>query len=796
MFISDFLKIQPSIEDWLPPLRYHVSEHCVSMSNDRLLLSIELDGIPFETIDDDIIENHFKGMNTFFANLGKEKGSRLGLWTHVCRRNIQKKFEYQFKSTFIKDLASKYLKRFANEDYYENRFYITLVLKHDNLKDGIEELGELGANVVKSLRAYGAVMLGTYTKNGIRFSETYRFLGNLINAFDEEVPMTATPLSEVLGNSYLHFGNDVIEIRGNSHEQTKFATCYDLKDFPETSKSGLFDCILKMPFEFTLTQTFFFVSQAEAQKLIEDQLNKLTSVGDAAEHQINEIKQARGYLSSGDLVFGDYHAALVVYGGMTYKVTTSEKSMKKALDNGESARAVFLGEAGARFVRATLSAPVTYFGQVPGAAKYRPRPMPKGSRNLAASFAMHTYSTGKASGNPIGDGSAVIPLQTISKGLYSFNFHYSNIDEDNLGEKIAGHTLILGATGTGKTVAQLMLLSFIDRFDAKLFAIDKDHGMKIFIKAQGGTYFSLVAGEPTGLNPFQLPDTPKNREFLNDLLKECGKNHHGKITAEEEQQVKVAVDTIYSLPFESRRFSRVLETVPNQGGDDLAARLRKWTHAGNGRYAWALDCPSNNFDISSYRKIGFDVTDFLKDGYEPTAPVLAYLFHLKGMMQQSGGLMATVVEEFWLPVKFEITQKIILDILKTGRKVDEFIVLVSQSPEDAINSPIFAAIVQQTPTKIFLPNPAAKYEGYKDCNLTRKEFERLKELREDSRTFLVKQGNQSVFAVLDLYGFDDELAVISGSSDNVAILEEITAEVGHDPDKWLPIFQERRKGKK
>ncbi|WP_341353143.1 hypothetical protein [Xylella fastidiosa] len=47
--------------------------------------------------------------------------------------------------------------------------------------------------------------------------------------------------------------------------------------------------------------------------------------------------------------------------------------------------------------------------------------------------------------------------------------------------------------------------------------------MRGFIEAVGGTYFRLASGEPTGLNPFQLPDTPQNRNFLYDLVGACGR---------------------------------------------------------------------------------------------------------------------------------------------------------------------------------------------------------------------------------------------------------------------------------
>ncbi|WP_244264509.1 hypothetical protein, partial [Kingella kingae] len=67
-----------------------------------------------------------------------------------------------------------------------------------------------------------------------------------------------------------------------------------------------------------------------------------------------------------------------------------------------------------------------------------------------------------------------MPLQTVSKTLFHFNFHFSNPQEDNVGEKIAGHTLILGATGTGKTTLQTSLMTFVERFDPYIFALDLD----------------------------------------------------------------------------------------------------------------------------------------------------------------------------------------------------------------------------------------------------------------------------------------------------------------------------------
>lgn len=74
--------------------------------------------------------------------------------------------------------------------------------------------------------------------------------------------------------------------------------------------------------------------------------------------------------------------------------------------------------------------------------------------------------------------------------------------------------------------------------------------------------------------------------------------------------------------------------------------------------------------------------------------------------------------------------------------------------------------------------------------MTFKEFKELKKLSLASRTFLVKQSTQSAFAKLDLKGFNDEMAVLSGSSDNVELLHRVMAEYGEDPEVWYEPFIE------
>ena len=59
---------------------------------------------------------------------------------------------------------------------------------------------------------------------------------------------------------------------------------------------------------------------------------------------------------------------------------------------------------------------------------------------------------------------------------------------------------------------------------------------------------------------------------------------------------------------------------------------------------------------------------------------------------------------------------------------------------------------------------------------------------------LIKQGGSSVVAELNLNGFDDELAILSGRTETVELCEQVRSQVGEDPEIWVPELHRRRRG--
>ena len=151
------------------------------------------------------------------------------------------------------------------------------------------------------------------------------------------------------------------------------------------------------------------------------------------------------------------------------------------------------------------------------------------------------------------------------------------------------------------------------------------------------------------------------------------------------------------------------------------------------------------------------------------------------------------VSEFWKVLDDPAMGGFVKDGLKTQRKKNAFTMLDSQSPSDALKSAHSATLIEQTRTKILLPNVDAKKEEYMEgLGCSEREFLLLKEqLEPGSRMFLVKQGRHSVVCRLNLKNMHYHLNILSTRSQNLEIIETLRHQWGVEPDKWLPLFRER-----
>ncbi|EIO1438427.1 type IV secretion system protein VirB4 [Salmonella enterica] len=763
---------------FIPPYRSHISENILWTEDKKVMVTFRVEGIPVESLTDDKILNLFQSLKDTL--LGICKDDKVCFWDHLVKRESRMDMRYHFPDNpFLQRMTDHYCNDFKGDQSFRTDYFFTISLPYDDIDDGENRLRDIIRLTEGGLKEYNVSVLGV--REGYISETASDYLNYLLNHCEESLPLSSTPVAESIKNSQYYFGYDTLEIKNNHGGGNKFCSNYIVKDFPRGTRLGQWNFLLSLPFEFVVTQSFIADSFSKTNKKVDQQLNRLTAVNDAGKAQQEELLVAQETIVNQETAFGSWHCALSVFG----------RTPEEAQDNGAKVASEFVTTGrGFRFIRATSDAPFAWFSHLP-LSKHRPLASVRTLTNMCCLMPFHNHSYGKKTGNPIGDGSAIMPLKTVTDGLYWMNTHYSALNRNVTGQMIAGHALILGATGAGKTTFEMMMAAFLQRFNPYLFVIDFNRSTELAVRMFGGAYFALEEGVYSGLNPFQIADSDDAElmAFLKAWVKRCAAHSDGSdCTDHEAEEIDRAVEMVMKLARPERRFSGLKGRIQDK---NLLMRLSKWWD--NGALSWATDSPVNRFSPGDFKKVGFDTTVILEtknDRDHPACePLLSVLFFYKSRMQKQGQLMLSIVEEFWKPCNFPMTQELIQASLKAGRMKGEMMWLTSQSPEDAINCAIFAAIVQQTPTKIMLPNPDAQFDGYQKTGLTEKEFRQLKKLTLESRIMLIKQSGSSVFAKMDLQDFDDYLPIISGSMKGVKLCEKLREELGSDsPEVWYPPF--------
>ena len=611
------------------------------------------------------------------------------------------------------------------------------------------------------------------------YSEIEGFLHYLVNLEDVRPALSELPLNKTLAcsNIYSRISGDVIELKGLTGH--KAATVISMAEWPSRTSSTMLDEFLKLPIEFIITQSFYFLDRITAEHDMKLQKRRMQVNNDIAEEQIDEIGKDLNELGAGRAVSGKHHLTMLVH-----VVHNGDK--KQTLAELEEATGLLQKcfiNLGVRPVREDLFAETFFWSQLPGQTKFIGRRGKIKSTNFAGFASLHNFSTGKISGNLWGD--AIMPFATQSGTPYNFNFHR---EMDGM---VAGHTAFTADTGAGKTTLLAALIAMADKARPRVFWFDNRHGAEVFMRAMGGQHTVLSVTSNTGWNPFKLPDNDENRLYLLDLLTLMRTCYGGNSTPDDIERFKRAVNENYELPFADRTLWNIAWCF---GNGELAKIMQVWY--GAGANSNAFDNEHDNIDLSTCRYYCYEMRQLIKDGIaRPELPViLSYPFH-RIEQAMNGEPFIIVLEECQNLVKHDYwKQKIDSYIMQIRRKNG---VLIFVTPDAKYLFCETDSIQKQTATKIFLPNSEAVYDDYvTTLGLTEAEYEFIRDTPVEERKFLIRRGNESIRTIFDLSALPEFIPVLSSNDKGVALMHEIIAELqSNEPQAWVPVFMQRAMAK-
>lgn len=765
------------------PYARHLDDVTIETRDGLLMQTIHIGGLLFETADSEELNYRAVLRDAMLRTLGS---SRFAVYHHVIRRRADAMLDGEFGDAFSSRLDERWSERLASRQLYVNELLLTVVRRPLQGRIGIAErvgnfirgrsarnaavmAAEKGAldnacqALVSALRLYKPRVLGVVEEGGVAYSQALKFLSLLYNGDLAPVALPHGDLGHHLPKRRVSFGLDTVELAPAGHMARRFVAMVSIKDYPGRTMPGMFDELYRLPFEMNVTQSFAFVERREALGRMNLALRRMRSVEDEALSLRDELTLAKDEVAAGRAGFGEHHTTIAVHADDL-----------EQLDRIVAEVIALLADLGINAVREDIALEPTYWAQFPGNFRYIARRGLVSTTNFAGLASLHNFPVGQIDGNHWGQ--AVTLFETTAAGPYYFNFHQRDL----------GNFTVIGPSGSGKTVVLNFLLAQARRFDPRIIFFDKDRGAELFIRAIGGRYDRLAAGISSGLNPLQLEDTAANRQFLIEWLALLVGAHDSV----ELDQIRDAVETNFLQPMPRRRLRHLVELF--RGSDrprpgDLYARFRPWW--GEGERAWLFDNAEDRTDLAA-RTVGFDMTVILDDPAART-PALLYFFH-RVEQRLDGTPAIIVVDEGWKALDDDVFVRRIKDWEKTIRKRNGIVGFATQSAQDALESRIASAIIEQAATQIFMINPRARAEDYiNGFGLSRHEFDLVRTLPDDSHCFLLRHGNDSVVVRLDLSGERDLLTILSGRESTVRIFDELVEKTGPNPANWMKQLLER-----
>ena len=270
-----------------------------------------------------------------------------------------------------------------------------------------------------------------------------------------------------------------------------------------------------------------------------------------------------------------------------------------------------------------------------------------------------------------------------------------------------GHTLILGATGSGKSFLLNFLLVQALQYDPKVLVLDLGGSYRWLTQFLGGGYLELspdnAGNADLALRPFSLPPGDRTFQFLAGwiarLLRIGGYTLRGADTSE----LRARIEDLYAFPRARRSLGGFVTSLPKR----MWPAMTRWH--GTGTWARFFDNPDP--DAREIQLDDWQVID-LAGAAEHEDLCEAALFYLLERLRLAlddpddvARVKLMVVDEAWRYLQDPAVLAYLAEAAKTWRKRNAALVLATQSAVDVTATQGAAALLESMPTKLFLANP-------------------------------------------------------------------------------------------
>ena len=562
------------------------------------------------------------------------------------------------------------------------------------------------------------------------------------------VPLTPgssfTPIANLLVNSRVDFRGDSFVSFGLDEADMRHGALFTFKKYPTQTVPGFLDR-LDLPGDTVLSHSFTPLDLIPALARIQRTVRQMSAADDAARSAQAELIDAADDLASGRISFGQHQVSV-----MAIARTPQELDALASEIRTQAQRALAVA------VREDIGARTAYFAQHPGNFAFRSRDAMISSACFADFASLHTSGRGLVRGTePWGAPITILPTQGGEP--YNFNFHLPGAP----GDRTVGHTLVIGRTGSGKTLGTAFLLAQAQRIRPRIIAFDKDRGLESALGALGGSYSAVQMGAGTGFNPFRSEADLRGVGWLTDwlgaLLTNAAPNLGPMQKAALSQAAMANADSGPNLQTLAH-FRSQLTSVDD--GGDLHSRLGQWD---DGQYHWLFSGIGSDPLTFTNRITAFDLTEIFDSPAVRTA-WLSYVFRRIERTVEDGRPTIIVLDEAWKMLDDDYFQSRLKDWMLTMRKKNVVVVMLTQRVSHIAESRAGGSIFESTVTQILFPSSKNTPRELAPLGLTDREEAFLCTSAAGARTALVRSGDGSTVVDFDLSGLGPMMGLLGGGS--------------------------------
>ncbi|MDX2096070.1 MAG: hypothetical protein SFW64_09105 [Alphaproteobacteria bacterium] len=700
------------------------------------------------------------------------------IWLHTLRRKQPTHARARYPDPFSGKIDELWRGQQPATTTYSNELYVTLVRagspvtfgdwrllaqslrrRHDiatrreAMTAALAELNAVSAEILARLTPYGARLLTTVARKGIYYNEQVEFLEKLINLEERPMPVPDRDLSHVLTSGEITFGFNAMEVR-SADGVRRFAAILTLKEYKESTLAGI-DKFLEIPCEIIISQSFDFTGAAKAREAYEKQARYLTYSGDkelAKWMEIDRLMHAQGNESA--TAFGQQQTSIFLIAPGVNQLEANVRMVQRALNR-----------LGMVVVREDLRFEECYWSQLPANFSFISRQHAVDTDHLAGFVNLQAAPMGNAAGSPWGPPVSV--FTTVQDAPYYFNFHRQQ----------SAHTIILGKPTTGRTSFAHFLMAQSRKLPLNIWYLDVHGRAAPFIGAMGGQVRTPGTND-CKLNPFLLPETPANRDFLALWLSTLVDPTGVQLNRSTLSFFQAAVDYMLQQPRAQRRMATLVAFL-READVLLAASVQRF--AAGGVFGELFDMPEDTFAVGNLT--AWDIRRWMADP-ATRAPLTGYLLHRLTSLLNGAPTLIVLDEGFQVLDTPLFSARINgwCDYLSQNNAAT---LLMTDSIEESAARAYTSVLAGKAATLFAMPdkNPDTGYSmGF---GLTPEEISTLSYIDIRERQILQKRGTEAVVIRADLSALTPtNLQILGGRAPAPAApspADELAALMGYRP---------------